>query len=1137
MSSFIHLRTHSAYSLLEGAIKIPDLITKCIHLRMPSVALTDTANLFGAMEFSLTAVKSGVQPIIGCQVNFCFDLKEQHFAKIVLLAKNHQGYLNLLELVSQTYLSPNQQVLPCVTVADLAGKTDGLICLTGGYDGPLNTIFEKDEPHAAVLIDQFQKLFPDHLYIELQRHFDSRVKKYEHDIVQRELKHENAHIDLAYDKGIPLVATNDAYFLEKEKHEAHDILLAIAEGKNEYDDQRRQLTEEHYFKSSLEMKELFYDLPEAFDNTFVISQRCSHILKPVNPILPSFSQFTGREDEEELRIQAKAGLADRLAKISYVENEQEYWDRLEEELGIICAMGFPGYFLIVADFIKWATSQNIPVGPGRGSGAGSVVAWALTITGLDPIRFNLLFERFLNPERVSLPDFDIDFCQERRDEVIHYVQQKYGKEKVAQIITFGKMQARIVLRDVGRALGLPYGQIDKIAKLVPNNPASPVSLGEAIEIEPRLKEEMQGDPHIKRLVKIATQLEGLYRHASTHAAGVVIGDRDLTQLVALYKDPKSDMPATQFNMKFVELTGLVKFDFLGLKTLSVIQKAVDLVRINHDIDINLETLPLDDTKTFEMLCRGETMGVFQIEGAGMRETIKKMKPTRFEELIALISLYRPGPMENIPAFIARKFGEEEIEYLHPLLGEILSETYGIMIYQEQVMQAAQRLAGYSLGKADLLRRAMGKKVKEEMDAQRRIFLDGATENKIDQKTANEIFDQMAKFAGYGFNKSHAAGYALMLYQTAYLKANYPVAFFTSLMSYDLINTDKLNVYRQDAKSFGLKVLPPDINKSNAHFKMEQYDGEWSIRYALGALKNVGDKFLVELEKIRKNKGKFEDIYDFVKKVGKKNLNKKSMENMIAAGAFDSICENRAQLFAAIELLADFAATMEKEKKKGLKSLFGDMDDSVKPPVLPKIRDWGAVERLNKEFISVGYYLFDHPIDGYQQQLAELDVCRSHEIDEAEPGSLTIACVVVGKSEKITRKGDRMAFVKLSDSWGAIEVTVFSDILVEAGEQLASNDPLLVTINKRLDGDLQRLTVTRIESLEAMVAHVQQSYTFMLHSKDDIIFLKERIQPSHAADALKVKLMLSLDNHLVSVEIPHKFNFNEKELSQLHLKIH
>ncbi|MEM7446490.1 MAG: DNA polymerase III subunit alpha, partial [Pseudomonadota bacterium] len=774
----------------------------------------------------------------------------------------------------------------------------------------------------------------------------------------------------AYRRNLPLVATNDCFFADEAMYEAHDALLCIADGTYMAEQDRRRVSRHHWFKPAADMRELFKDLPEAVDNTLIIAQRCAFMPEPCKPILPRFETEAGRTEADELRSQVREGLEERLEAFLFTQDmnpderdtvAKPYRERLDYELDVIIEMGFAGYFLIVSDFIKWAKSKEIPVGPGRGSGAASVVAWSLTITDLDPIALGLVFERFLNPERVSMPDFDIDFCQDRRDEVIGYVQQKYGADRVAQIITFGKLQARAVLRDVGRVLQMPYGQVDRLCKLVPNNPANPVTLQQAIAGEPVLQQMQAEDENVSHLIDLAIKLEGLYRHASTHAAGVVIGDRPLQELVPLYRDPRSPMPVTQFNMKYVEQAGLVKFDFLGLKTLTVLQQAIELINAREterpDPPLDLAHIPLDDKPTFEMLCQATATGVFQLESSGMRDVLRQMKPSVFEDIIALVALYRPGPMDNIPTFIRNKHApnSDSIDYLHPKLEPILKETYGIMVYQEQVMQAAQVLAGYTLGGADLLRRAMGKKIKAEMDAQKQVFLEGAAAQSIGAKKASSIFDQIEKFAGYGFNKAHAAAYALVAYQTAYLKSTYPVEFMAASMTLDLHNTDKLNIFKQELDRLGIDLLPPDINNSEAHFsveaqqdnaepnaspsKPERLNQDRAIRYALGAVKGVGVDAMRLVESERKTNGPFTDVFGFSERQDARVLNKRQLENLVRAGAFDRMNDNRAQLMEAVDTVIRHANAAASERECGQSNLFGGSNDEAHRPRLPVLPDW------------------------------------------------------------------------------------------------------------------------------------------------------------------------------------------------------
>ncbi len=1086
-ADFVHLRVRTAYSLAEGAVRIggksdlekatpaeraANLITQVVRERMPAVAITDTGNLFGAMQFSLACAEQGVQPIIGCNLAIrrgeggVRGGKPATPDRVVLLAQNTQGYLNLTKLTSKAYLETDSAETPQVDLAALSAHSEGLICLTGGIAGPVGRLLVDGQPPAAeAMLQDFIKAFPGRLYIELMRHG-----------IEAEARIEDALLDLADRFNLPIVATNDVHFIDKGVYEAHDALLCVAEGKHIADTKRRRVSPEHRFKTAAEMRVLFADLPEALDNTLVIARRCSFILEKRKPILPTPPSAAKEGPEPALRRLAGEGLAKRLEILNLTSDDdtRPYHERLAYELDVIVKMGFAGYFLIVADFIQWAKKQDIPVGPGRGSGAGSVVAWALTITDLNPLQFGLLFERFLNPERVSMPDFDIDFCQDRRDEVIRYVQEEYGRDRVAQIITFGKLQARAVLRDVGRVLGMAYGHVDKICKLVPNNPANPVTLEKAIEQEPALQEMVRSDDAVKRLVDIAIKLEGLYRHASTHAAGVVIGDRPLDDLVPLYRDPRSSMPVTQFNMKYVESAGLVKFDFLGLKTLTVIDRAIDLIEAREGRRVDIGTLPLDDRKTYALLTRADTVGVFQLESSGMRDAMRRLKPDRFEDIIALVALYRPGPMENIPKYINCKHGTEQPDYLHPVLTDILKETFGVIIYQEQVMQIAQVLSGYTLGNADILRRAMGKKDKAEMAAQRDAFVKGATERKVDPEKASEIFDQVDRFAGYGFNKSHAAAYALVAYQTAWLKANYPVEFIAASMTLDISNTDKLNIFRQEIDRMGSKILPVDINKSQPTFSVEyDADGKGAVRYALAGVRNVGMAAMEALMKEREAKGPFKDLTDFARRIDPKQVNKRSLEFLAKAGAFDSLEPNRARVCAAMETLLGIATASTAERDGAQNSLFGTGGAAIPALRLPNIPDWPLHDRLTNEFESIGFYLSAHPLDAYSKGLERLGVVRSSEllsrITAGGSSRVKLAGTVISKKEINSKTGNRLAFVQMSDSSGTFEATFFSEVLGMGRELLESGKPLLVSAEVGFKDEVLRITVQSVTSLGDAVA--------------------------------------------------------------------
>lgn len=1111
VSDFIHLRVHSAYSLSEGAIPAKALVELCVSNNMPAVAVTDTNNMFGALEFSGAAAKSGIQPIIGIQLAIEYATgtetsdrdvlagkeKATPAAPMVLLAQSDAGYRNLLKLLSYAYLQGEDVHDPRIPLAVLEKNSADIIVLTGGPGGPLGKlILDSQIPAADAFLKTMIRMFPDRLYMEIMRHG-----------TEEERRTEAAFLNMAYSHDVPLVATNEAFFPDRKMYEAHDALICIEEKSYVSQAVRRRLTPEHYFKSADEMRRVFEDLPEAIDNTVVIAKRCAFLVEQIDPILPPFDCGEGITEEQELRRQAVEGLNARLEVHVYTEGMGEvdkeaaakpYRDRLEFEINVIIQMGFPGYFLIVADFIGWAKDQGIPVGPGRGSGAGSVVAWSLSITDLDPLRWGLLFERFLNPERVSMPDFDIDFCQDRRDEVIRYVQQKYGRDHVAQIITFGKLQARAVLRDVGRVLEMPYGQVDRICKLVPNNPAAPMTLPEAINSEPQLRQMIDEDPDVRRLTDMGKKLEGLYRHASTHAAGVVIGDRPLEELIPLYRDPRSDLPVTGFNMKFVESAGLVKFDFLGLKTLTVLAMAERLVRAKG-LEIDLLTIPLDDKKSFEMMGRGETTGVFQLESAGMRDVLKSMKPDSFEDIIAIVALYRPGPMDNIPAYIRRKHGEEEPDYLHPSLEGILTETNGIIIYQEQVMQIAQVLSGYSLGGADLLRRAMGKKIQAEMDQQRQIFVDGAHEKGVDKKQASDIFDQVNKFAGYGFNKSHAAAYALVAYQTAYLKANHPVEFLAASMTLDMGNTDKLNVFRQELDRLGVPLLIPDINKSNVVFSVERKptdgpDDLGAIRYALAAVKNVGGGAMQSIVDERTENGLFKDLDDFVGRLDSQQVNKRQIENLTRVGAFESLVPNRRQVFLSVETIMRHANLAREERNSNQISLFGGADSEPAPGItLPDVPEWAPMDRLKEEFDALGYYLSAHPLDSFSKSLQKLKVKQIADIAAMrQPGSVKLAGTLIGKKERTSAKGNRYAFIQFSDATGAFEVTVFSEALAAARDILEIGSSLLIDAIAQFEGEEgeAKFLASRFQPLEKAAANAVDGLRVYINSEAPLEPLKE-----------------------------------------------
>ncbi|MCP4395220.1 MAG: DNA polymerase III subunit alpha [Alphaproteobacteria bacterium] len=1147
-ADFVHLRVHSAFSLSEGAIKIGKMVEMVSNLRMPAVAITDTNNLFGSMEVSYACVGEGVQPIIGCQLSVHKNLNDDDKFKVknkdgsdsdagsvILLVQNKIGYANLIKLVSKAYL--DEEIGsgtggdPRIAVADLKKWNEGLIILTGGADGLVGQLIQQNKnDDAEKLLLDLADSYKGRLYIELMRHG-----------LSDELKTEPVFLDFAYKHNIPLVATNEVFFASADMYDAHDALTCVSEGTYVIAEDRKRLTPEHRFKSTQEMTELFSDIPEAIQNTLIIAKRCAFMVEKAPPVLPPYEIEGGQSEAEFLTIKVREDLEKRLEVHVYKKgmNQKEkeeaakpYLERLEYELGIIIQMGFPGYFLIVADFIQWSKEHDIPVGPGRGSGAGSVVAWALTITDLDPLRFSLLFERFLNPERVSMPDFDIDFCQDRREEVIHYVQKKYGFDKVAQIITFGMFKARAVLRDVGRVLQMPYPEVDRICKLIPNDPGANVTIEEAMKDEPELREMQRNDPAVKRMLDFGMKLEGLYRHASTHAAGVVIGDKPLDEIVPLYRDPRSDMPVTQFNMKWVESASLVKFDFLGLKTLTVIDLAVKLVKKSKDIDINISEISLDDRKAFDLLTRADSVGVFQLESQGMQDVLRNLKPDTLEDIIAVVALYRPGPMENIPSYIRRKHGEETPDYLHKTIEPILKETYGIMIYQEQVMQIAQFMAGYSLGDADLLRRAMGKKKKEEMDKQREIFVNGSVKNNINKDKAAEIFELMAKFANYGFNKSHAAAYALIAYQTAYLKAHHPVEFLAASMTLDMQNTDKLNVFKDELRHQKIEILTPDINKSEVTFSVENQ----CVRYALAAIKNVGKEAVASIVVEREANGEFKDITDFANRLDSKAINKRQMENLVRAGAFDCLEANRAKLFEGLGGILQSAGAAAKERMSVQDSLFGDADDYALKVELPNCLDWPVMEKLKQESEAIGFYLSAHPLDNYGDSLERLRIIKSYEIErsvsKAGSASLKLAGILNSKRELFSKSGKKFAFAEFSDNVGTFEMVFFSEVLNSSRELLESGKPLLVTVDaKRNDEGQVRMSASFVKSLDDAVASSSNGLIISLNEVEPIERIKEVISKDKAGRG-KIYFIVNTGDEDVEIELDRSFAISGNTLSEL-----
>ncbi|WP_297108685.1 DNA polymerase III subunit alpha [uncultured Devosia sp.] len=1128
---FIHLHVHSAFSLLEGALQLETILKLAAEDEQPALGIADTNNLFGALEFSEKATKKGIQPLIGVELAVDFAAAEERVSErghtawtgkssIVLMAQSEDGFSNLSRLVSRAYLEGEDGLARASLDWMTRESLSGLICLSGGPEGAIDMAFANgQDANAARRLDRLADLFGDRFYIELQRHGRPMEASVEPRLV-----------DYAYRKGIPLVATNEPYFKTEKEYEAHDALLAIAGGSVLAQTERRKLNDQYYFKTRAEMVELFSDLPEALDSTIEIARRVAYRPRTRGPILPKFAAGSHATEDEVVAAEAAAlrkiaveGLDKRLEVVGLApgKDEKEYRERLDFELGIIEKMKFPGYFLIVADFIQWAKAHNIPVGPGRGSGAGSLVAYATTITDLDPLRYNLLFERFLNPERVSMPDFDIDFCQDRREEVIDYVQDKYGASQVAQIITFGTLQARAVLRDVGRVLQMPYGQVDRICKLVPANPADPWSIERTMNEVPQFKQMAEEDETVGQLVEIAKALEGLFRHASTHAAGIVIGDRPLQELLPLYRDPRSDMPVTQYNLKWVEPAGLVKFDFLGLKTLTTIRYAVDMVK-KRGIELDIDAIDIEDAATYKLYARGDTYGIFQFESAGMRRALMELKPDRIEDLIAMNALYRPGPMDNIPSFINRKHGTEDVVYPHPALSEVLDETYGIIVYQEQVMQIAQLLSGYSLGEADMLRRAMGKKIKAEMDNQRIRFREGAGPNGVSEALADEIFDLLAKFANYGFNKSHAAAYAWVSYQTAYLKEHFPHEFYAASMTLDMAQTDKLSDFRREASRKGIEVVPPCVNQSEVVFSVK----DDRIHYGLSAVKGVGRAMAEHIVEVRGDTP-FKDLGDFARRVDPRVLNKRTLETLVNAGAFDGLAPRREVAFAAVETIIGTAQALTSERSEGQWNMF----DAAEPEPFRLSLDvpvWSSTERADRELAAIGFHLSAHPLDAYSDLFDKKKVQRWGDFERAVKAEGNAAGFLAGtissRNDRRTRKGSPMMILSLSDQSGTFECIAFSEQIADYGAILQPGQSVVLHVvgEERPEGVSVRLH--KAEAIEGLAQRIDRELT--IYVEDPSVLGPTSAQLKRGGNCT-VNLIVTRDSgaKTYQVELPGKYNVN------------
>ena len=1053
-----HLKIHSQYSICEGALKIEDLKKYCKENKVKSVGLSDTSNLSGALEFADTISKAGTQPIIGTQINFKYN---EIIGLLPLFAMNADGYKRIIELSSKSYLENDDLSEPYCDFFELNKRNNGIAIFSGTIDGLIGKLFNQGKyQDISDIYSNLISNYKDRFYIEIQRHGDINEKIFEKYNLQK-----------SNELDIPIIATHEVYYLDKNMHEAHDALICIGNKTYVNDKNRKKFTNQHYLKTSKEMSELFYDIPESLNNNYNFSFRCNFKPEFSKPVLPNISSNKDGNADELLSKESNEGLKDKflnyfsinVKNINSDEKYKIYKKRLVHELNIIKEMKYSSYFLIVHDYIKWAKNNDIPVGPGRGSGAGSLVAWCLSITDIDPIKFNLIFERFLNPDRISMPDFDIDFCEEKRDLVFEYLTKKY-KNSVAHIITFGKLKARMVVRDVGRVMGLPYGFVDSISKMIPFDPSRPMNLNECINREPRLQKLIKEDTRVKKLSEFSLKLEGLNRNVATHAAGVVIADKNLTETVPLYKDNSSDLllPSIQFDMYSVENAGLIKFDFLGLKTLTVINNTQKLIR-NFNENFDIKKINFDDKKVFELLSSGKTVGLFQLESSGMREALIQMKPTDLEDIIALVALYRPGPMSNIPIYNDCKHEKIKPDYLHPNLEQILKPTYGVIIYQEQVMQIAQKLSGFTAGEADILRRAMGKKKRVELEKQKQRFIDGAVKNGIRKDVAANIFLKIEPFAEYGFNKSHAAAYAVIAYQTAYLKTHFPNEFFAASMTLDLSNQNKLSEFYEDLKRLNIKTIRPDINKCYADFRSSNDN----FYYALGAIKNVGFEAVKNIVKEREKNGIFKSVNDFVNRVNPNDINKLQLEGLVKSGAFDNITTNRQSIYNSIPNLILKSKNIFENKIANQIDLFEDNNEKNEN-FLEKIDDWQFEERLSKEFESVGFFISDHPLNQFKEIFEDYNIINFNDFNlNKDITDSNIAATLLKIQEKKTQKGNSYAIIKCTDLSSVFELFIFSDTLELSRDLLIEGNSLIVTLTKNTNDELNRFKRINVKKIVGM----------------------------------------------------------------------
>jgi len=1119
VKAFNNFKIHTQYSICEGAIKIDDLATYCKENKISNIGICDSYNLCGALEFAEKVSKSGTQPIIGTQINFSL---ENSTGKLPVFARTSQGYKSLIKLSSKSYLDSNEKTDPHCKINDLKNISDGLMLLSGNHHGFFGKLFKLNKlKQIEETVKELKNIFKDRFYLEIQRHNEDGEENYENFIIK-----------LSETNQIPLIATQEIFYLKKEMYEAHDALVCIGQ-KNFVDDPNRlKFSDQHFIKKSEDVVTLFKDIPEALENNYNFPYRFDFKPKKSVPVLPTIKTENNISVEDELLTQAKTGLKNRLENYILKKdqnlNKEEilklYEDRLAHELNIINSMNYPGYFLIVSDYIRWSKKNNIPVGPGRGSGAGSLVAYCLDITDVDPIEFDLIFERFLNPDRISMPDFDIDFCEEKRNLVFEYLKSKY-KNGVAHIITFGKLKARMAIRDMGRVLGLPYGHVDKISKMIPFDPSRPLSLQESIDREPRFKEEIKNSKKVEKLIELSLKIEGLNRNMATHAAGVVIAGENLSEQVPLYKDHSANLilPSTQFDMHSSENAGLVKFDILGLTALTVISKTIKMLNLKN-IKLDISKINLQDENVFKLLSTGETTGLFQLESTGVRATLRQMKPTEFNDIVALVALYRPGPMSNIPTYNECKNGQKTPDYIHETLKKILKPTYGIIIYQEQVMQIAQTLAGFTAGEADILRRAMGKKKRAELEKQKEKFLSGAIKNGIKKDVASYVFTKIEPFADYGFNKSHAVAYALIAFQTAYLKTYHKEEFIASSMSTTLTNTGKLREYVEELKRLKVQVIRPSINNCFAEFKADTN----KIFYGLGAIKSVGFEAISNIINEREKNGKFKTFTDFINRVDPKDVNKLQLEGLVKAGAFDELDQNRKKLFNSIPKIIQTIKSKYEEKTSNQTNLFDDLNnEDNKVFEFEATKPWSKKELLNEEFISLGFYISDHPLNEYREFFAQLKIESYKDFLDGSKSDALVAGTIMSIQEKKSAKGNSYAIIKFSDNKSEFEIFLFSDLFSSNRDKLKESSSFILTLHKEKttnENSLMRVNIRKIVDLSDLVNKTYESVSIELNSKEKLKELNELLI-KNGETKIKVVLRDNNKNYSFELEKTRKFDFD------------